>query len=488
MIKPPIPGSRYYPALMAAILFACSCLIPAAQAAQAAQTAQDTQDASNTQNERPIALVGGMLLDGYEAAPLHHSVVIIKGNRIVAAGTQDTVKVPANAHVIDARGKTILPGLIDLHAHLALIGHGDYKEYFEFLGDISNLEVSRLIAARQLLRAGVTSVVDLGSTYGILETRDQINAGEIPGPRIIASGPWISRLPVKIVPEEMQFLISSTREARARTIELIERGVDVIKAWERLTAEDYVAIVEEAHKRNIKVHAHLYDPAKVRLALDAGVDVLQHMGSAKNPPYADELIMEIAHRGIPVIQTIAHRIWIYPDTVAFPERLRDPRLESDLPADWYQEFQRSFEDFHRNDYFRNVEREIRQARVAARQFIQADVVMGVGTDGGSPMNFHSESMWREMSALVDAGMTPIQVISAATKTNAEILGNMQLLGGSRQLGTIEAGMVADVIIVDGNPLFDINALAHVDLVIKDDVPWFTTEQETPLLRAIGRPF
>jgi imidazolonepropionase-like amidohydrolase len=442
----------------------------------------------NAADGRPIALVGGMLLDGYEAAPIHHSVVLIQGNRIVEAGSSDDVKVPGNAHVIDIRGKTVLPGLIDLHAHLELIGHGDYREYYDFIGDLSRLETSREIAARQLLRSGVTSVVDLGSTFGMLETRDKINNGDIPGPRIVASGPWISRLPVNIVPMEMQLVVSSTREARARTIELIERGVDVIKAWERLTADDYLAIVEEAHKRGVKVHAHLYDPDKVRLAIDAGVDVLQHMGSAKNPLYDDDLVMEIAHKGIPVVQTIAHRIWIYPDTVAFPERLRDPVLESDLPADWYAEFQRSFQNFHRNDYFRNVERAIRQARLAARQFIKADAVMGVGTDGGSPMNFHSESMWREMSALVDSGMTPIQVISAATKANAEILGNMQLLGGSRQVGTIEPGMIADVMVVEGNPLFDINMLGQVALVIRDGIPWFTPSRETALLREIGKPF
>jgi imidazolonepropionase-like amidohydrolase len=318
--------------------------------------------------------------------------VIIEGNRVTAAGTEKDVQVPANAHIIDTSGKTILPGLIDMHAHLELLGHGDYREYYEFLGDLDKLELSRTIAAKQLLRAGVTSVVDLGSTYGMLETRDRINNGEIPGPRITASGPWIARLPVDIVPKEMQLVVSSTSEARAKTIELIERGVDVIKAWEGLTRGDYEAIVEEAHKRGRKVHAHLYDPEKIRFAIDAGVDVLQHMGSAKNAPFDNDLILEIAHKGIPVVQTIAHRIWIYPDTVAFPERLRDPMFESDLPADWYSEFQRSFENFYRNDYFRNVERETRRARIAARQFIEADAVMGVGTDGGSPMNFHTESV------------------------------------------------------------------------------------------------
>lgn len=436
--------------------------------------------------DRPIALVGGMLLDGYEAAPIDDAVIVIRGNKIVAAGPAHDVAVPDDAHVIDTRGKTMLPGLIDMHLHMELIGHGDYKEFHEFIGGAGNLEPIREIAARQLLRAGVTSAVDLGSTYGILETKRRIEAGEIAGPRIIASGPWITRLPVGIVPPEMQLVIKSPKEAAARTRELIAKGVDIIKAWEGLTQKDYDAIVREAHRHGIKVHAHLYDPEKVEMALNAGVDVLQHMGSAKNPPYDEELVLRIAHKSVPVIQTIAHRIWIYPATVAFPARLQDPVLRRDLPPELYAEFQRSFRLFHRRDYFRHVEREIRLSRLAARQFIDADVMIGVGTDGGSPMNFHSEAMWREMSALVDSGMTPLQVISAATKTNAEILGSMEILGGRRELGTIEPGMLADVIVVDGDPLFDINVLGYVDLVIKDGVPWYTADQATDKLRAIGR--
>lgn len=437
--------------------------------------------------ERTIALVGGVLLDGYDAVPIHDPIVVIRGNEIAAAGPAASVEIPDDAERIDTRGKSILPGLIDLHVHMELIGHGDYKEYYEFIGDLGRLEISREIAAKQSLRAGVTTVLDLGSTFGILETRRRIESGEIPGPRLLVSGPWISRLPVGIVPSEMQFVVSSSREAAARTVELIEHGVDVIKAWEGLTQDDYAAIVKEAHQRGVKVHAHLYDPVKVRLALDTGVDVLQHMGSAKNPPYANELVLEIAHRNLPVVQTIAHRIWIYPATVAFPTRLEDPILRTDLPADFYAEFQRSFEQFHRRDYFRQVEREIRLAKVAARQFIDADAVMGVGTDAGSPMNFHSEALWREMSSLVDSGMTASQVISAATKTNAEILGNMQLLGGKRRFGTIEPGMLADIVVVDGDPLFDINALGYVEFTIKDGVLWYDDAQTDEVVRRIGRP-
>ncbi len=209
----------------------------------------------------------------------------------------------------------------------------------------------------------------------------------------------------------------------------------------------------------------MYHPDAIRLALDNGVDVLQHMGSARNPTYPADLVNEVAHRNIPVIQTIAHRIWIYPATVDFPARLQDYAIRKDISEPLYSEMQRSFHQFQRNDYFRRIGRETRTAQYSARQLIEANVHLGVGTDSGTPMNFHSEAMWREMKALVEMGMTRPQVITAATQINAEILGNLQLLGGSRAFGTVEPGMIADVIVVDGDPLFDIAALDHVDVTI-----------------------
>ena len=152
---------------------------------------------------------------------------------------------------------------------------------------------------------------------------------------------------------------------------------------------------------------------------------------------------------------------MYPATLEFPERLRDPRLENDFPPDIYAEVMRSFEDFERLGYFLTTPRQIRNSRIAARQFIEANVVMGMGTDAASPLNFHTEAAWREISALVDSGMSPLEAISAATKTGAEILGR------GRELGTIEPGKLADVIVVDGNPLFDINVLGYVTHVVKD---------------------
>lgn len=430
----------------------------------------------------PVAFVNGMLLDGYEAEPINRAVVVIDDDRIVAAGPQHATPVPVGATVIDIGGRTITPGLIDAHVHVDLIGHGDYDRYYKFLRGTERLPEVMPIAAKQMLRAGVTSAIDLGTPFDILALRERIEKGEIPGPRLTISGPWITRIYLEGVPDSYQVMIDSPREAAARTRELIAQGSDVIKLWAGLKPEDYKAAVDEAHRLGVKVHAHLYHPDAIRYALDAGVDVLQHVGSARNPPYDDDLVARIAHDHVPVVQTIAHRIWVYPATVAFPERLLDPVHRIDMPADIYAEVIDSFENFHRLPYFHDIGPETRHSRVAARQFIDAGAVMGVGTDAASPLNFHTEAMWYEMKALIESGMTPLQVISAATKTNAEILGRFD------ELGTVEPGKLADLVVVDGNPLADIDAYAHVEIVVRDGVIWYAESAAHGPVTEVGHAF
>ena len=400
-----------------------------------------------------------MLIDGYEAPPVHNATVLIEGDRIVAVGPSSQIEIPAGAEVIDTRGMTMLPGLIDLHVHTMFLGHGEYSEWFPFF--TPEKEEMMEIAARQLLMAGVTTAVDLGAPIEITRVRDRIDRGEVPGPRMLVSGPWIAGRRWGSFPDYFQHVVSTPEEAAQRTYELADAGVDVIKTWAGMSEDMLRAVVEAAHERGIQVHSHLYSPDELWNAIRAGTDVIQHAGSAGNPPYSDELVQEIAHRGIPVVQTIAHRPWVYQATVEFPERLQDRRLVETLPPELYEEFQRSFQDFRRLSYFRTTPLQIRKSQLSAGQFIEANAVMGMGTDSGSPLNFHTESAWREISALVDSGMTPIQAISAATKTGAEIIRR------GNDLGTIEPGKLADIIVVRGNPLFDINVLGYVEHVVKD---------------------
>ena len=122
--------------------------------------------------------------------------------------------------------------------------------------------------------------------------------------------------------------------------------------------------------------------------------------------------------------------------------------------------QRSLKNWTTLGYFNRTDREMLYRERGVKQFIESGAVMGMGTDSGTPMNFHSEALWREIKVHVDMGMTPLRAIQAATRVNAQIINR-------RDLGSIEPGKTADIIAVSGNPLYDIVALSHVDIVVKD---------------------
>lgn len=433
------------------------------------QPAQQAAARPNTGAKKHLALVGGMLIDGYNVPPVHHAAVLIEDNKIVAVGRASEVKIPADATVIDTSGRTMMPGLIEEHAHLTILGHGEYNRWYPWMVQNGYTEKVMAISAKQLLDAGITTAVELGAPLKeSISVRDRINRGEIPGPRMLMSGPWITRNLGNYPPEmnSMQRLISTPEEAAAATEELINAGVDVIKAYVQLTPAHYKAITDAAHKRRIRVHAHVYAENDVRNALENGVDVLTHSGSAGTaPPYSEKLIQDIVNAGRPVVVTGAHRSWVFPDTVAFPERLQDPQLKIDfapIPGLW-EEVQNSLKGFQGLSYFARTDREMFFRERGVKQFIESGVVMGMGTDSGTPMNFHTEALWREIKAHVDMGMSAQRAIMAATRINA------RSVLGTPDRGTVEPGKLADIIVVNGNPLYDIVALSRVEVVVKDGV-------------------
>jgi imidazolonepropionase-like amidohydrolase len=443
----------------------------AAIAAIACSTTMVNVATPSAQTLKRIALVGGMLLTGYELPPIHHAAVVVEGTKIIAAGPASEVKIPAGATIVDTSGRVMLPGLIETHGHLVVLGHGSYETWFPWIsshGGAATMTRVMEIAARQLLMAGVTTTVDLGAPLQpILDIRDRINKGQAVGSRMLVSGPWIARLSGAAAGGAMQvgfggLNIATPEEAGRETERLATAGVDLIKAHSGLTLADYQAIVNAAHKHGIKVYAHVYAETDVRHALDAGVDVLQHVGSAGTaPPYSKELITDIVNSGRPVVVTAAHRAWIYEDTAAFPERLQDPDLKNAFGPEIYAEVQDSLKNWWTLGYFQRTDREMLFRERGVKQFIESGAVMGMGTDSGTPMNFHSEALWREIKVHVDMGMSPMRAIAAATRVNAQIIGK------GRELGSIEPGKTADIIVVNGNPIYDITALSHVEIVMKD---------------------
>jgi hypothetical protein len=183
---------------------------------------------SQTQSRNVKALVGGTLIDGYGSTPLRNSVVIIEGERIKAVGQVGTLAIPPGAEVISTEGMSVLPGLWDMHVHLMINGHSDYAHWDKTYPPMME-SVIMPASARQLLMAGVTSARDLGAPLkASIAVRDRIRKGEIPGPTLYVSGPFIQHEPYPGT-DYVRWGVNGPDDARAKVRTLAEAGVDVIK-------------------------------------------------------------------------------------------------------------------------------------------------------------------------------------------------------------------------------------------------------------------
>jgi len=382
-----------------------------------------------------------MLVDGTGGPPVHDSVVLIQGEKIAAVGPRGTVQIPDNAKVISAGNMTVMPGLFDLHVHLILMGHG---KYYEYLAKFRN-QVGKVmpISARELLMHGVTSARDVGAPLEeILELRDRLNRGEIPGPRLFVSGPVLQKT---VTPEEAFFhwRVANPEDARAKTRKLLEAGVDLIKVIQATEMSDaeLAAIIEEAHKAGKPVAAHGFVSLKeIEKVVQAGADSIEHTGLTPGVlPYPESILRLLAEKNVYVVPT-SIVMWVYKLTGEFPERRFNPEVEQDYPADVVQAMEESLTNFTGLAYFQiRGNMAIRQIPLRLRQLIECGVRVVTGTDSGTPLNFHTDTTWREIQLFVQNGMTPLEAISAATKLPALLMKQ-----GDKQ-GTLEPGKLADMV-------------------------------------------
>ena len=409
-----------------------------------------------------LAIVGGFLIDGFGGPPVHDSVVLIGGDRIVAVGEEGKLAVPPGARVIDANGYTVMPGLIDAHVHLDILGHGDYPTWHNMVRD-KYAEVMQRSAA-QLIAHGVTTARDAGGELqASVMTRDRIQRGEIPGPRMLVSGGWIQNWPdeqAKRHYRRFNVNVHTPEEARQAAATLFDGGADFIKAYTGLTLEQMRAITEEAHRRGKRVGAHVYTDEEIRIAVEGAVDLLDHAGSGhQNPLYSENTLRLMAGEQIPIAQSIAHRVTLYPAHIAWPERRQSSTLRQEL-GPYAKAIADSLGPFSSLSYFSQIQMQMRVAPQAARQLVDAGCRVIMGTDSGTPGYFHSEAVWREAEALVRlAGLTPMETIVASTRLAAQALGVNS--------GALHPGRLADVILVRGNPLENIIYLQNVERVIKN---------------------
>lgn len=414
------------------------------------------------------ALVGGTLIDGYGGKPIHNSVILIDGERITAVGHQGNLEVPEGAEIISTEGMSVMPGMWDMHVHLMINGHSDYTHwdstYLPLLAD-----VIMPASARQLLMAGVTSARDLGAPLeASLAVRQRIQKGEIPGPTIYISGPFLQHRPYPGT-EAFRWGVYGVEDARSKVRRLADAGVNCIKLIDQdeMTMEEMRAIVDEAHKYKLPVVAHAHRPEEIRRGMQAGVDCFEHTGLSSAPEYPKDVMDMIAERTAqmnkgPLYWTpTVEGLYNYEYMRDNPEKLDNDCWQLGLPDSIIADIRQSIRYPGRMGYFQltpirkpTLERKINQLK-------DAGIVLLVGTDSGIPMKFHCQSTWNELDVWVNEfGFDPMYAIKAATYWPAKSM------GVDADYGTIAEGKYADIIAVKGDVLRYISLLQDVDMVIK----------------------
>src|SRR5436190_6703531 len=411
---------------------------------------------------QPVVLAGGRLIDGYGGPPIENAVIVIDGSTIRTVGTQTTVRIPDGAKIIDTNGFTMMPGLMDMHVHLMILGHGDYEHWFKTYASQWR-DVVMPISAKELLFAGVTTARDLGAPLDdIVAVKKRIEADEIPGPRLFVAGPFLQHT---APPLEAKFRweVHGADDARKKVDIIADGGADVIKMidQDQMTIEEVKAIVDEAHKRGKTVAAHAHRSEEIRRGLQAGDDCFEHTGLATKPGYEADLLPAMRERNATLYWCpTLEGLYLFDLTSKFPERVDDQRLKKDLPPEMYKDVYTSLQPVSHLDYFRLVPRRLPTLPNKFKQLRDSGVTIIVGTDSGIPLNFHFDSTWRELKTMVDLGMPPMDVIRAATFWPAQLL-------TQPNLGTIAASKLADIIVVDGDPLTDMTSLRNIVHVVKD---------------------
>jgi imidazolonepropionase-like amidohydrolase len=412
------------------------------------------------QTTRPAVLYeGARLITGDGSAPIERSAFLVENGRFTRVGRQGDIQAPAGATRIDLAGKTVIPALIDAHSHI-----GYMKDLTS--GPQNYTRENILDHMHRFAYFGVAASQAMGSDYGELpfQIREELRAGKDPdAARFLTAGRGLAPLE-EISPNNMRhaaYVVTTVEGARANVQELAQRNVPLIKTWvdsrggtiKTLTPDLYGAILDEAHKHRMRVAVHATGIEDAKALLRAGIDVFAHMISDVD----DELVALFKqHPNTAILLALSgpRRVvsapWINPphplirETVS-PAQIK--RLQQRLGAQTANATRQATDAWDR------------LAR-GVRLLAGAGVKIGVGTDGGGQTGdqFVGWTMHAELENMVAAGMTPAQVLVAATRNSAEIL-------GIDDLGAVRPGKSADFVVLDANPLDDITNTRRIAKVV-----------------------
>ena len=406
-----------------------------------------------------IALVGGTLIDGTGHAPLSDSVIVLDKGRIVAVGSRANVKIPKQATIIDAQGKTILPGLWDMHAHFEQVEWGPIY-----------------------LAAGVTTVRDCGNEFEfITAVRDAVAQGRGLGPRILAAGIVDGSSPSAIGVQR----VDTPEQARMWVDRYHQAGFQQMKIYSSVKLEEVKAIADEAHRLGMTVTGHVPEGLNAYQVIDAGQDQINHVhyiADIMHPPLPASATREENMKAVigidihspdaqkaiaflkehhTVLDPTLSVLEFFTATTEHPTASFEPGVTKVAPelaeqlTDVPPPSPRS--EFFTKAFEKNLE--------IVGALHRAGITMVAGTDQTVP----GHSLHREMELYVKAGFTPMEAIQAATIVPARV---MKL---DKELGTVEAGKRADLVILGGNPLEGIHNTRKVEYVITNGMMYNCAE-------------
>jgi len=391
------------------------------------------------QDSEIIAITNAVLIDGNGGPVVEGGTVLIEGAKILAVGDSAEVGVPAGARVIDARGMTVMPGLADMHVHL--VGGWDGVS-------VDILGYQRYL--NSLLYAGVTTVLDMGNIFPFsIQMRQEINAGRLLGSRIYTSGPLIDG-PKPIWPD-ISFAVTTEEQIPKFVRKLKNEGVDFVKAYAGLTEENVLALVKESSQAGIPVFIHRPRSIPYENLMETGVKAIAHTPGV----ISDDAITKMIDNGVACITTLS--VVEVGGRQRFNDKgfLSHPLIQDTTPP-WFLEEITALEP--------KAERPTKMLRAAfntVKKLHDRGVLVVAGTDAPYPGVFQGEGIHRELELLVEAGLTPLEAVTAATRNAA------RLMKAESEWGTLEPGKTANLLLVRGRPDITISESRNVETVIKE---------------------
>lgn len=397
--------------------------------------------------EKPMAIVHARIIDGVGGPPVEDGTVILRGSKIEYAGAYAAAAVPHDAKIIDAKGKSVLPGLADMHVHLQ--------------GGWDGISVDLLGYQRYLnsmLYSGITTLMDTGNYQPwILQLRQEVAGGRLLGPRIYCTGAMIDASDPAW--PDLAYALTS----RAQIPEFVQRdkraNVDLIKGYANLSDRMLRKLVEEAHKEKIRVVIDQWERNGSPDLVRTGIDGFAHAPTRKMS--ADDIQL-IHDKGVFVITTLVVEEYSARARLADLRFLDEP-LIAEMTPPWFltelrAEATKTLGELEKKDAEQSSAG-LDEMKRNVKKLMDAGVLVAAGTDAPYPGVFQGEAIHHELELLVEAGMTPLQAIRMATYNGA------QIMHAEQEWGSLQAGRVANLVIVSGNPAVRVGDSRKIDMVI-----------------------